>query len=89
MARWRLRMVFRLPGPWVLSRDSGSPRIREAVPRTPGRGNPVSGFIALFFLGWLVSWRVKTRGKRPRHHIRPWIFYTCMIVVVLAILVVL
>lgn len=77
MSRWRLRMMVRLPGPWVLSRGSGSLRSRHCHNAGIGRqgatgnGSAVGGFIALFLLGWLCSWKLKTRNRTRKPRVVP------------------
>lgn len=80
MSRWRLKTVLHLPGPIVLTRTSGCRRRRFrgiGVPRIAGSGREaVSGFIALFLLGWLVSWKWRTRNQ-PRKS-RKWVIYVAI-----------
>lgn len=89
MKRWRLKTVLHLPGPFVLTRESGRGRvIRGSVSRNAGSGcEAVSGFVVLFLLGWLTSWHWRTRKTRKPRKVPAWAITTGLIVLVLAVLI--
>lgn len=92
MSRWRLRAVIHLPGPFVLVRGKGLPR-RHGHPTCNSVGRPSigAGFIALFLLGWLGAWRLRTRKNRQTPRVVPafhiYIVLCTVIIVIVALIV--
>lgn len=93
MARWRIRLAFRLPGPFVLTRIS-----RKAQPcrqhQSAGQAKPgaVGGAISLIVLGYAVSQVARNRGRKsPRkaRWIPAWKIYLVLAGIFVLVLVVL